>query len=142
MHPDVQETAGSGSQLLKGDGFVDGRGVLRVAERDSETPRHRDQAFVDAGEQRVEHRLFAGEMVVDGTLLDADCGGEVSDGGTRETVNGETLLRDVQQGGSGVTTHGILLASGCGFGTGHPVVTVRFTQLREDIPAQPFANTC
>ena len=107
VHPDVQEPAGSGSQLLEGDGLVDGNGVLRVTERDTETPRHRDQAFVDAGEQRVEDGLFAREMVVDGALLDADRSGEIAHGGSREPVDGETLLCDVQQGGSGVATHEI-----------------------------------
>ena len=78
-----------------------------MPERNTETPRHRDQAFVDAGQQCVEHGLLAGEMVVDGALLDSHRSGEITNGGTREPVDGESLLRDVQQGGSCVTTHGI-----------------------------------
>ena len=105
VQPDVQESGRGGSQLFEGDHLVDGHRILRVTQRHAETPRHRHQAFVDARQHRVEHGLFAAEMVVDGTLLDAHRSGEIAHGGARESVDGETLLCDVQQGGSGVATH-------------------------------------
>jgi hypothetical protein len=62
-------------------------------------------------QQRVEERVLAGEIVVEGAFAHADRPGDVAEAGAEETLFGEQVERGVQDGLARALPVGVLGAS-------------------------------
>ena len=58
-------------------------------------------------QERVEQRVLAGEVVVEGAFADADRGGDVAEAGAEKALFGEEVERRVQDGLAGALPVGV-----------------------------------